>query len=154
MPAPTPVDSKAVHSAGSWLEVETSPGGGTFTPIGETTSINGPQDKMDTLEVTPLLATGRRRQRKASWLDGGEVTVQVNRTYYYDAGQPILKTRHDNRTRTKFRVWWPRDEANTAWDGEEFFAYITALGKTAERDSPQMLELTLQIDGAITPVFQ
>ena len=66
----------ALKTQGISVEVETTPGGGTYTAIAEVTGFSGPTTEAAEIEVTTLASLAK--EFIPGLADNGEVTMEVN----------------------------------------------------------------------------
>lgn len=116
-----------------------------FTDIGGLRDIDGPNEALSILDATSHDSTGSYTVKKASFLDGGDLTFD----YLYDptdSGHVQLRTDMRARTLRNFRIV---DVSSTA-DITSFAALISALGRTAPYEGLLGGSATLAVSGAVS----
>lgn len=116
-----------------------------FAAVGQVRSFDGPSESADQLDVTTHDSPGDYREKLPSFLDAGEVTLEV----LWDPAlisHVNLRTDLRNKTRRNFRMVWPDTAATT----ESFAAYVTGYSRGAPHDAELTASITLLIDGPVT----
>lgn len=135
---------------GTLLKIGDGGGSEVFTTIAEVTDITGPGLTLETLDTLSHSSSGGWRERIPTFLDGGEVSFEIN----YD---PSAATHNnttglvrDLRTRTKrnFQLVFPT-AGNPMW---VFSAYVTNFEPGAPADGMLTASVTLMISGPPTLV--
>lgn len=111
------------------------------TPIGEVTSIKGPEQSVKQIDVTALEDHARRYIGGIK--DGGEVSFEMNLAPG-DAGQNALRADFDGGLESAYTI--------TLADGSVygFNAIVTKLGGALKVDDAVSMSVTLKISGAVT----
>lgn len=141
--------SKAVSTAG----VKLQKGDGAtpteaFTTIAEVTSISGPNESADTIEVTSFDSTAK--EFIPALRDGGEVSFEFN-FVGDDATQAALRTQFVNGTVGNFKI--DCDDATatlTVPSKYSFAASVTSLGMNFATNDKITGSCTLKVSGAVT----
>lgn len=116
----------------------------TFTPVAEVTDVNGPNIKLDTVEVQNLQDTWKAR--KPTFLDAGDVKLTVNfvpadSTQGYSSG--VLSDMVAKTLRT-WEISFP-DSGPTIW---KFSAFVTDFQIKGPLSGKLTAEITLTCSGA------
>lgn len=135
--------SNAFAGVGTHLQLGDGASSEAFANIAEVNSIDGPNISVETIDVTSLDSTGGYREFIASFIDGGEVTMEMNFTR---ASYDDLKIILDARAKRNFKIVLP-DTGLTAF---AFSALVTALGLGIPKDDKVTSSMTLKISGQVT----
>lgn len=135
--------SNALASVGT--EIHRGDGGDpeNFAKISEVVSIGGPGGGMEMLDVTDLSSTGAYREFLSSFLESGEVSLEVN---FVPTMHSDLLEDHNNRVLRNFKIIWP-DAGQTEW---AFSAYVRAVSPTASVGAKLSATITLALSGSIS----
>lgn len=129
--------------------------GVTWTKMPEVTSIDPADPQYDEAEFTHLESTGRRREFKPTFVDGGEVSVECN---YVDkianageaAKQAALRTLRDNGTVEYWKIEWRQnDTVGALLETCTFQAFVKSVkpGSITTTD-PVKFSFVLRVTGA------
>lgn len=135
--------------AGVGIQFKRGDGGSieVFTPIAEITAIDGPNITKETIDVTSLDSTAGFREFIGSFIDGGEVSLEMNfnREHYDD-----FKTDIESSDLVNYQIdmTGSADPEDTVFD---FAALVTALGLGITTDDKVTAPVTLKISGPVTP---
>jgi predicted secreted protein len=129
--------SAAVSSMGATFKWETN-------AVAEVTSISGPSSKVDTLDVTHYGSANNYREFIATFIDGGEITVECNWIFNDTLGQVAMNTAFAGRTIGTALITLPD---TTTLSAE---AYIIGRNFTMPMDGKLGITFTLKISGAVT----
>lgn len=140
-----------VAAFGTFLKI--GDGGGTevFTTIAMVLDIDGPSMSAEVIEATSHSSPGAWREFIPSFLDGGEVSFDVNwiptaATHNASTG---LTRDFKNRTKRNFQIVFPDGGAGTTW---AFSAYVTGVSPSAPVGDKLTASFTLKITGQPTLV--
>lgn len=114
--------------------------------VAEVTNITGPNSKVDTLDVTSYGSANNYREFIATFVDGGEITVECNWIYNDTNGQVAMNT--DFAARTS-RAWIITllGGGNVAISGN---GIITNRTFSQPMDGKLTISFTIKISGAVT----
>ncbi len=129
---------------GTTVGYETTPGGGTYTTVGEVFEFSPPASSMDTVDATDFSHTDGHRRFIAGLIDAGEVTF----TLHYDPALTVygaIDTMYKARVQRKWKFIYAGSTVNTVID-----ALITGLGRAVPMDEKMTMEVTLKVSGLLT----
>ncbi len=129
---------------GTTVGYETTPGGGTYTTLGEVFDFSGTSSSMDTVDVTDFSHSDGHRRFIPGLIDPGEVSFTLN----FDPALTVygtLDTMYKARVPRKWRFAYAGSTVNTVVD-----AIVTGLGRAIPMDDKMALEVTLKITGLMT----
>jgi predicted secreted protein len=138
--------SNAIFGKGTLLQVETSPGSGTYTTIAEVKSISGPTGESDEIDVTNHDSVGDYREFVRGLIDAGEITTSVN----WQPDIAIHQQLHSDQaagTKRNWRINW--NQMTVPW-GLSFEAFVKTLGFENPVDNVLAGNATLRVTGATT----
>jgi predicted secreted protein len=140
--------SNAIAAWGTLLKLGDGAGTEVFTTIAEVRDIDLPEFTMEVTEVTHHTSPGAWREKIASLLDAGELSMTIgflptDATQGYSTG--ILRDQV-NRTKRNFRLVFPNTAATT-WT---FPAYVTSFQVHAPVAEDLTADITLTLAGAPT----
>lgn len=124
------------------VTIEFGDGSGTYTPIGNVTSVEGPEIERETVDVTAHDSPDMWNEFVGGLKNGGEVSVEVN---YDPAEHDTLMAQFDKDEPVPWRIVWPNEIGY--WD---FSAIMTGFSPEAPVDDKLSAELTLQVSGKPT----
>lgn len=132
---------------GIGTELKRGDGGGpeTFTTIANVGDIDGPNESVDTVEVTSNSSPNQTRQYIAGLRNSGQVTFPVNWVPSNQTHQN-LKADFDARVVRNFQLVWP-DSGNATLD---FAGIITNFGWSSPLGDKVTGSITIQVTGAPT----
>lgn len=138
----------AIAGFGTLLKIGDGGTSEVFTTIAEVTEISGPKFKLDTAEVTSHSSTSAWRERIATLLDPGEVSLKINfiptnATHSQTSG---LLRDMKNRTLRNFKLVFP-DAGVTTW---MFAAFVTGFEPSEPIDEQLSADVALTLTGAPT----
>lgn len=113
-----------------------------FTKISEAVTIGGPGGDMETIDVTDLSSDGGYREYLASFLEAGEVTLELN---FVPSVHSDLLSDRTNRVLRNFKLVFP-DAASTSWT---FSAYVKGINTNASVGEKLSGTITLFISGSV-----
>jgi hypothetical protein len=128
---------------GTTVAYETTPGSGTYTPIGEVFEFSPPSSSMDTVDSTDFSHSDGHRRFIAGLIDAGEVAFTLN----YDPALTVygaLDTIYKARVSRKWRFTYAGSTVNTVIEG-----FITGLARAVPVDDRMSLEVTLKVSGLL-----
>ena len=128
----------AVATQGIQIEVETTPGGGSFTAVGEVQSFDGPTANKPEIEVTHLQSTFK--EYLPGLKDNGTITLAANYTVPEDAGQAILRANFDTLNPPSLLM-----RLTIGADVWQFNAFVQEMPISAQPDSKVDLGITLRV---------
>ena len=139
--------TSAIAAFGTFLKLGDGAGSSeTFTTIAEVGDIDGPQDSVDTIEVTSHSSPQARKEFIASLIDSGEISFPmwfVPDNPQQDATTGLQKYKND-RDIANFQMVFP-DSTQVA-----FSALVTKFGIKAPVNGVLSADVTLKISGAMT----
>ena len=127
----------------STLEVSTTPGGSTYTAIGEVTSITPPNESVDVIDVTHMDSPNRTREFIQGLIDPGDASAEVNWVPGGVTEDFVLGWRTSGETRN-VRITMANDTTYT------FPAFVTGWSPQAPVDGKLAATLTMKVAGAVT----
>ena len=116
----------------------------SFTAIAEVKSITGPSLSMETIDATHMESPSNYREILPSFLNAGEVTLEVNFLPATTA-QTVVTTDFAARTKRNFQLVFP-DTGTTTWS---FSGYYTGFTPSAAVDDMLSASITITVDGAV-----
>lgn len=117
----------------------------TFTTVAEVKSISGPSLSMETIDATHMESPNNYREWLPSFLDGGEVSFDLN-FLPATAAQTGLTTDFAARTKRNWKIYWPNSGA-TKWS---FSGYITGFTPSAATGDILAASCTIKVTGGVT----
>ncbi len=117
--------------------------GAAWAAIAEILTLDGPDKKRDTIDVTNLDSTGGYREFIAGFRDGGSVKLTMNFTR---DGYDQMNDDFESDTRQTYEIALP-DPDNTTFS---FLALVTELGLKIAGDKAITSDVTLKISGQLT----
>ena len=135
-----------VASQDSKIGVETTPGGGTYTDIGNITGYSGPSGSKPEIDVTTLVDSAQRFI--AGLPDYGQVDCEGNFQDTEDAGMAIVRANYEasGATNINFRI-----TIGTATG--DFSGYVNALAYASAAGGKADLNFSIRVSGAVTWTF-
>jgi hypothetical protein len=128
---------------GATFSYETTPGGGSYTALGDVFSITPPDIKVDTTDITDYSHTDGFRRHLATMLDGGEGTVE----FYYDPESAVpaaVKALATTKTARLYKIVF-------AGGGNKIFSgIVTGISWTTPLDDVCTCALTIKQTGTST----
>lgn len=117
--------------------------GMAWVDIAEILTLDGPDKKRETIDVTNLDSTSGYREFIAGFRDGGSVKMSMNFTLdTYDQ----MNDDFESDTRQTYEIRFPDDE-NTSFS---FLGLVTELGLKTAGDKQIMADVTIKVSGPIT----
>jgi hypothetical protein len=113
--------------------------------VAEVTNITGPNSKVDTLDVTHYGSADYYREFIATFIDGGEVTVECNWIYNDTDGQVAMNTDFAARTARTCVITLPDGTDTTL----TFTGIITSRTFSQPMDGKLTISFTIKISGAV-----
>ncbi len=129
---------------GTTVGYETTPGGGTYTTVGEIFEFSPPTSSMDTVDATDFSHSDGHRRFIAGLIDPGEVAFTLN----FDPALSVygaLDTIYKARVVRKWKFAYAGSTVNTVVD-----ALVTGLGRAVPMDDKMTMEVTLKVSGVMT----
>lgn len=131
------------------VQVETTPGGGTFTDITDAINWTGPESTAPQIDVTNM-DDSSGRQYKPGIVDQGTVAV----SFHFDPENTNHQQLRSDQvaeppTERLYRIQYPVGAPNNHYD--EFNASVETASTSGGLDTPALLNLTLRVTGAVTP---
>lgn len=120
-------------------------GGETFTTIAEVTSLGGPNESADLIEVTHMESDGAYKEFISALHDGGELSTNIN-FLPGNAGHQSIRADLATGLRRNYRIVYP-DAANTTY---QLAAYVTGFEATSNLNDKIMAAVRFKISGPIT----
>lgn len=120
--------------------------GGTSGIIGEITNISGPNESVDSVDVTSFDSANTSQDFIPGLIDGGEITFTV----IYDgtaAGTADALQTAFLGPEEEWEIVYPDGSSDTA-DGS-----VTALGKQIPNGDKITQDVTIKFTGKVTPVY-
>jgi predicted secreted protein len=140
----------AIIGHGTAMQLEDSPGAGTYTTIAEVLAINGLSLGADTVEVTNMDSTNKFREYIGGLRDGGEVSFDINwiiGNSTHDVTTGVAQDWNDSEHTTRnFKVIWP-DAGATVWT---FSGIFTNFGIGDPFDGAMTASVTIKVTGQPT----
>lgn len=133
----------AVGTQGITVEVETTPGGGTFTVVGEVQSFDGPTSNKPEIEITHFGSTAK--EYIPGLPDYGTITLAMNFTDPEDAGQAILRANFEAASSDAILF-----QATLGTIVITFNAFVSEYPIAAQTDSKIDQNATLRVTGQPT----
>lgn len=144
--------TQAFLGKGTQLQVEDSPGSGTFTTYAEVLSISGPSLEGGEVDVTNMDSPGRNREFIAGLLDAGTITFDTNYIPSNTLHQQLLSDAQANPQTTRaHRIRFAQLSPVQRLD---FDAFVQSVPLNIPVDSQATQNVTLRVTGAITPVTE
>lgn len=139
--------SDAMSSQGTYLETSLGGSPEMWSELAEVTSIGGPRETSEELDVTHLRSPGAYREFLQSFKDGGELPLSLNflpsngtqnalRADYEANPQPVRRR----------RIVWPDGGTDT------FQSFVKGVGRSAQVGQKLTLDITLRISGPVASV--
>jgi hypothetical protein len=141
-------ESQAHAAYGTLIEVGDGGTPETFVVIAEVTSIAGPAQTRDTIDVTHMESPEGYREFIPSFKDGGTVTLALNflpNDPTQDATDGIIAD-YENDVKRNYRITWPTAGTNRV----SFSAYVTDHSPDSPVEGKMDLAVTLKISGKPT----
>ncbi len=138
--------SDAISTAGVYLETGDGVSPETFTEVAEVFSFGGPNEDSEEIDVTHLRSPGRRREYIQSYLDAGELPINMN-WVTGDAAQEALIAEYDTGTINNRRLNFPDGSVLT------FQAYVKSRSTPAAVGEKLVRNVTLRITGDVSWSF-
>jgi predicted secreted protein len=135
--------SQAIHGVGALFKRGDGTSSEEFIAIAEVNTITGPEITAGTIDVTSLDSTGGYREFIAGFIDGGEVSIDMN--FRLD-GYDDLKADIEGRELHNYQVVFPDTNQTTF----EFAAIMTRLGVAVPTEDKITATATFKISGQIT----
>lgn len=120
-------------------------GAEVFTPISEIRGFAGPEEQTGQVEVTHFLSPNRRREFRATLIDGGQVTCQMN-AVPDDAQQQALRALQTSGEVANFQITLSDPDATTI----TFAAFVLSFGLAGQIEEALTHNLALKVTGAAT----
>jgi hypothetical protein len=134
-----------LHGHGTTLKVND---GTNTTTIGYITSISGPNQTRDSIDVSTMDSTGKQRIFIPGMLDAGESTFELN---YDGTGAATANDLNTERTNTAQTWTVTFDDGGTNADSSwACKGFITALGHATDYEGKVSQSLTLKFSGVPT----
>jgi hypothetical protein len=133
----------AITSQGIVIGVETTPGGGTYTDIGEVSGWTGTGGGKAELDVTNLSSTAK--EFIAGLTDNGTADVAIFFTDPEDAGQAILRANWEAPAASAINF-----EVTIGTRVGNFAGYVQNWNTSAAVDTPVSQDVTLRLTSEIT----
>lgn len=137
--------SAAMIGYGTTVHVETSAGSGTYTKLGEVTSVTPPNESVDEVEVTHMESPNRYKEYVQGLIDPGDISVEINYIPGDATDDFIVAWRTSGETRN-MKFTYP----NAA--GVTFPAFVKGYQPSIGGPSGKMsATLTCKVAGEVTP---
>jgi Lambda phage tail tube protein, TTP len=133
--------TNALKSQGIVVAYETTPG--TYAPIGEVVTIEGPGGEATIIDATHLQSTAK--EKLIGLPDEGRVTLGVN-LVPGDAGQTQMRADRLAATRRNYKITL----TDTATTELTFAAYCMGFSISAGIDDKVSANIQLEVTGAVT----
>lgn len=127
---------------GGLLAVETTVGSGTYTALGEVTSITPPNESVDVIDATHMGSPNRTREFIQGLIDPGDASADLNWVPGAATEDFILAWRTAGETRS-VRITAPNNTTYT------FPGFVTGFSPTMPMDGKMTATLTLKVAGAV-----
>lgn len=115
----------------------------TYTTIGQLTSLNGPTQSKETIDVTSFDSSGGYREFIDGFRDGGEVSCDMNFT---SAGFQGVQTLFELNSDVHFKISLPNTEGTEiTFDGR-----VTSNQMSASVGDKVSASITIKVSGGIT----
>lgn len=135
--------SNAFGGVGTQFKLGDGTSSESFTAIAEVNSISGPNISVETFDTTSLDTTGGYRTFAASFIDGGEVSLEMNFTLDgYDDLLAVLNA----RAARNYQIVLSDTGATTF----EFSAICDGLGLAVPNDDKVTATANFKISGEVT----
>ena len=123
----------------------------SFTSIAQVLSISGPSLSRETIDTTDADSTNDWRTFIASYIDGGEITLEINYdpdTATHETTAGILEDFGDaiETTPTKYQLEFPTSPVTNF----QFSASVTGFETSAPHDGVLTASVTYKVMGAVT----
>lgn len=140
--------TQATTGFGTLFQVGDGGGPEAFTTLAEVRSIDGPDMSLEFVDATHMESPSNFREIIPTFLDAGEVSVDVNFLPNHATQDGATGVLADwlARTLRNFKIVWP-DAGNPEWD---FAGYVTGFSPAAPFDDRKSAQLTVRISGAPT----
>lgn len=138
---------EAMSSQQTYISTNYTPGASpeVWSELEHVTSIPGPNETSDDIDVTHLRSPGEYREFIPSFKDGGELALALN---FLPAAtnQVSLRTEFQASPRLKYtrRIFYPDGSYDT------FDAYVKGVGRAAQVGDKLVQNFTLRITGPVT----
>lgn len=128
------------------IGVETTPGGGTYTDIGNVTGFSGPSGSKDEIEVTTLVDTAKRYI--GGLRDDGTVDCEGNFQDTEDAGLTIVRSNYEGTANANINF---RITIGSATG--DFAGYVQTLGYASAQGGKADLNFSVRVSGGVSWTF-
>lgn len=136
--------SSAVLAKGTQLQVEDSPGAGTYTTIAEVRSIQGPDNEAAEVDVTNM-DSGAYLEFIGGLIDPGSLQFPLN--WFYHAKHSQLLTDQQAGTTRSYRLRFPQF---SPVQRRTFNGFVKSVGFNADPKDTLQANVVIRITGAIT----
>jgi hypothetical protein len=130
----------AISSQGTIIEVETTPGGGTFTAVGEVSGYTAAGSGKAELDVTNLSSVAK--EYIAGLPDYGTYDIAMFFTDPEDAGQAILRANYQGQAADSLLF-----QATSGTRVIQFNAYVSNWTRNGAVDTPTTQDASLRMTG-------
>ncbi|HEY3694062.1 phage tail tube protein [Phenylobacterium sp.] len=135
----------AIIGYGSTFSVETAPGSGSYTALGEVTDITPPNNQIDQIEATHMASPGRVKEFIPGLTDLGDMTVAMNYVPSNATDTFLLAWRADGTTRA-CKITYPNAHTDV------FQGFLKGYAPTLQTAAKASATLTVRVAGAVTRV--
>lgn len=135
--------SDAVSAAGTYLSRQSDSSPSEYIELAEVKSFGGPNQDSEEIDVTHLRSPGRRREYLQSFLDSGELPMNLN-ALLGNATHQQLQADYDSGDVVEYKLTFPDTSTAT------FDAYVKSIGVAAQVGNALEMNGTLRITGEIT----
>jgi predicted secreted protein len=136
--------SSAVSAIGTQLQRGDGASPEVFTAIPECTSISGPAETLEFVDITSHSSTGNFREQMVTFISPGTVTASMIFLPANATQQALVLDMHQ-RTLRNFRIVYPDAGAYTV-----AFAGYVSINKESSFDNVLRANLTITVTGAVT----
>jgi hypothetical protein len=135
--------TEALIGYGTIFAVESAPGSGSYTQLGEVTSVTPPNLSVDQIDATHMQSPGRTREFIQGLADPGEMSIEMNYIANSATDAFLLAWRTSGLTRSA-RISYPGSATDT------FPAFILGYAPGSIDPSDKMsATLSLKVAGAV-----
>ena len=142
--------STGIHGYGAVLKLGTTNVSSNATAVGNITSIGGPNQSRDSIDITTLASASITKEFIPGMVDPGEITMELN---YNETDAGLLTGTTvgiNNHYPVYFMLDFPDATATAASSSFEGQGFVTALGHALDTGSKISQSVTLKLTGPLT----
>lgn len=144
--------SQAYSALGVQLSIGTGASPYTYVDVLEASTLKGPAEKMDSIEVTSLDSQGYK-EYITGLRDSGTLTFDMNYTTPGTGAGVSARTLRSYTTITPFKITLPKSPTQTtAGDSYTFNGWVTEYSPSFDQTKQISASITIQVTGAVNYV--